>query len=319
MQRVLVAGGAGFIGSHLCEKLLNDGFEVVCLDNLITGDQKNLDLLSRYKNFKFIKVDVSQNLDELSKEHFDYIFHLASPASPNERSNKSYLAFPIETLLVNSIGTKNLLEISKKNKSKFLFASSSEVYGDPDVSPQKEDYNGNVSPNGPRSVYDEGKRFGEAISMAYLRKFDVGVRLARIFNTYGPRMRQDDGRVISNFIVQALSGKPITVYGSGSQTRSFCYVDDMVSGLCEMMFSEEASGEVINLGNPDERRIDDIARLIKEITNSNSEIVFEKIPTDDPKQRKPDIQKAKELFNWHPYIGLEEGIRKTVQYFKETL
>lgn len=319
MRRVVVAGGAGFIGSHLCEKLLNDGFEVICLDNLITGDQKNIDLLSGNKNFKFVKADVSGSLDKLSEDHFDYIFHLASPASPNEKNNKSYLAYPIETLLVNSIGTRNLLEISKKDNSRFLFASSSEVYGDPDVSPQTESYNGNVSPIGPRSVYDEGKRFGEAISMAYSRKYGVDVRLVRIFNTYGPRMRWDDGRVVSNFIVQALSEEPITVYGSGSQTRSFCYVDDMVSGLCEMMFSEKASGQVVNLGNPDERRIDDIARLIKEITGSKSEIVFEKIPVDDPKQRKPDIQKAKELLNWNPYVGLEEGLRKTVQYFKGTL
>jgi nucleoside-diphosphate-sugar epimerase len=317
MQTVLVAGGAGFIGSNLCSSLLKDGYKVVCLDNLLTGDKKNIEELLKHDNFRFIEADLIKAKPDLEK--IDMVYHLASPASPNAESDKSYLAFPIETLLVNSQGTQVLLDLCRENSARFLFASTSEIYGDPNVSPQSEDYNGNVSPNGPRSVYDEAKRFGEAMSMAYYRKFKLDIRIARIFNTYGPNMRKDDGRVVSNFIVQAIGSSPITVFGSGSQTRSFCYVDDMVRGLRDFMQSDKASGEVINLGNTDERRIDDLARLIKELTGSSSEIVFESIPEDDPKQRKPDIEKAKKILGWRPYVGLEVGLEKTVEYFRRIL
>lgn len=317
MRTILVAGGAGFIGSNLTEALLNDGNKVICLDNFLTGERKNIEPFLQNKNFDLVEKDLID--DNIAIPQVDFIFHLASPASPNAKSNKSYLAFPIETLLVNSLGTHKLLELARKHGARLLFASSSEVYGDPEVNPQTENYLGNVSPNGPRSVYDEAKRFGEAIAMAYKRKFNVDVRIARIFNTYGPRMREDDGRVVSNFIVQALKGSPITVYGSGSQTRSFCYVDDMVGALKDFMETDGLSGEVVNLGNPDERRIDDFARLIKELTGSKSEIVFENMPIDDPKQRKPDISKAKKLLNWHPYVGLEKGLEKTVEYFRGQL
>ncbi len=316
MQTVLVAGGAGFIGSNLCESLLNDGFYVICLDNLLTGDRKNLEKLQGSKDFKFLEYDVTENLENLEIGNCDFIFHLASPASPNEKSDKSYLAYPLETLLANSRGTRNLLEIARKHNSRFLFASSSEVYGDPQVSPQAEDYFGNVNPNGPRSVYDEGKRFGEAMTMAYFRKFDLDVKIIRIFNTYGPKMRKDDGRVVSNFIVQAISNSPITVYGDGLQTRSFCYVDDMVKGLSSAMRSDKTKGAVINLGNPDERTVDDFAKLIKKLTNSQSEIVYEKMPVDDPKKRKPDITLAKKTLGWSPTVDLEEGLSKTIGYFK---
>jgi len=314
MQTVLVAGGAGFIGSHLCESLLVDGFKVICVDNLITGDKQNFKDFENNKNFEFVEADVSK--DKLRISGIDYIFHLASPASPNAKSSKSYLAFPIETLLANSQGTYNLLELAKENGSKFLFASSSEVYGDPKVSPQPEDYFGNVNPNGPRAVYDEGKRFGEAITMAYFRKHKLDIRIIRIFNTYGPKLRKDDGRVISSFIIQAISGSQITIFGNGSQTRSFCYVEDMVKGLKEAMLKPGTSGEVINLGNPDERSIKDLANLIKDMIASNSEIVYEEMPIDDPKQRKPDIERAKNVLGWEPRITLEEGLRKTIEYFK---
>lgn len=317
MQTVLVAGGAGFIGSRLCKKLLNDRYQVIAIDNLITGDKKNVDVLLGNKHFSFISHDISKDLNkDLSLTHIDFIFHLASPASPNKKSPRSYINHPIETLLVNSVGTYNLLELAKKNNAKFLYASSSEIYGDPDASPQKEDYFGNVNPNGVRSSYDEGKRFGEAITMAYVRKHNLDARIIRIFNTYGPDMQIDDGRVISNFINQAIYNNPITVYGSGKQTRSFCYINDMVEGLKRAMFFDDTKGEVINLGNPNEKTILEIARIIKKITNSSSEIVFEDLPEDDPKSRKPDINKANKLLDWQPKIPLEKGLRKTVAYFK---
>lgn len=313
MQRVLVAGGAGFIGSHLCEDLLQNGYEVICIDNLITGDKKNINNLLNSPHFQFIKADVTK---PLSMQSANYIFHLASPASPNAKSNRSYIRYPIETLLVNSMGTYELLNTAMKNNAKFLFASSSEVYGDPSVSPQPEEYFGNVNPNGIRSVYDEAKRFGEAMTMAYVRKKNMDARVVRVFNTYGPKMQKDDGRVVSNFITQAIENKPITVYGEGLQTRSFCFIEDMVDGLKRAMFFDDSVKQVINLGNPDERTIKELATMIKELTGSSSEILFEPLPEDDPKKRKPDIAKAKRLLNWEPKVSLKEGLSRTIKYFK---
>ena len=315
MQTALVAGGAGFIGSHLCSKLLNDGLKVLCVDNLITGQEENIKNLQKNPNFKFINHDIIKPFEK-HESSIEYIFHLASPASPNERSPRSYINHPIETLLSNSLGTYELLKLANKHHSKFLYASSSEVYGDSEISPQKEDYFGNVNPNGPRSVYDEGKRFGEAITMSYFRKENLDVRIVRIFNTYGPNMTIDDGRVVSNFINQAIKDKPVTVYGEGLQTRSMCFVDDMVIGLKSALFLDKTKGEVINLGNPDEKTILEIAKIIKDMTNSKSEIVFDKMPQDDPKRRLPDISKAQKILNWQPKISLRVGLEKTIEYFR---
>jgi nucleoside-diphosphate-sugar epimerase len=314
MQTVLIAGGAGFIGSHLSQKLIDEDYVVLCVDSFITGDKKNVEHFLNNENFKLIEHDITKPLNIAQK--VDYVFHLASPASPNKKSPKSFINFPTETLMANSLGTKNLLELAEKNSAKFLYASSSEVYGNPNVSPQPETYFGNVSPNGIRSVYDEGKRFGEAMTMAFFRKHNVKTVIVRIFNTYGPKMQVEDGRVVSNFINQAILEKPITVYGKGDQTRSFCFVDDMIQGLTRAMFSDSSTGEVINIGNPDERTIKDLAELIKKMTNSKSEIVFEKLPEDDPERRNPDITKAKNLLNWTPTITIENGLEKTIQYFK---
>lgn len=316
MQTVLVAGGAGFIGTHLCESLLNENYKVICVDNLITSDKKNIEKLLINPNFKLVEHDIINPLTDLSLEEVDFIFHLASPASPNKKSPRSYINFPIQTLLANSTGTKNLLDLAKEKNAKFLYVSSSEVYGDPLISPQKEDYFGNVNPIGVRSVYDEAKRFGETISMAYFRKHNLNIRIIRIFNTYGPLMQIDDGRVVSNFINQAIKNEPLTVYGKGTQTRSFCFVDDMISGLKKAMFSENTNGEVFNLGNPGERTILETAILIKTLTNSSSEIVFEDLPEDDPKTRKPDISKAEKILGWRPEVTLEQGLTKTIEYFK---
>src|SRR3990167_5289993 len=325
MQVVLVAGGAGFIGSHLCGQLLNEGYQVICVDNFITSDKKNINYLLQNPNFKFIEFDITKDISTLNSlaslrsgqlSTLNCIFHLASPASPNKKSPRSYINFPIETLLVNSLGTYNLLETAKKFNARFLYASSSEIYGNPKISPQKEDYFGNVNPVGIRSVYDEGKRFGESITIAYFRKFNTDTRIIRIFNTYGPRMRADDGRVVSNFINQAISNKPLTVYGDGSQTRSICYVDDLVEGLIAAMTSDLTSGEVLNLGNADEKKVIELAKIIKKMTNSASKIIFEPLPEDDPRVRKPDIQKAKNLIGWIPKVSIDRGLAKTIQYFK---
>ncbi|OGH11659.1 MAG: NAD-dependent dehydratase [Candidatus Levybacteria bacterium RIFCSPLOWO2_01_FULL_36_13] len=315
METCLVAGGGGFIGSHLCKSLLDENFKVICVDNFITGDKANINSLTSNSNFKLLEKDIIKEKD-FEAEKIDYIFHLASPASPNAKSKKSYINFPLETLLVNSVGTYNLLELSLKNNSKFLYTSTSEVYGDPAVSPQNEEYFGNVNPNGIRSPYDESKRFGEAITQTYFRKFNLDTRIIRIFNTYGPNMQKDDGRVVSNFINQAIEGKSITIYGDGSQSRSFCYVTDMIEGIKKSMFSERSKGEVINLGNPNERSILDFAKLIIKLTGSASEIVFENLPEDDPKKRRPDITKAKSLLDWEPKVGLEDGINNTIEYYK---
>ena len=317
MQTILVAGGAGFIGSNLCERLLDKNYRVICIDNLITGSKENIDDFTENKNFSFLNLDlINSSFQNTKLPKINYIFHLASPASPNKKSPRSYINFPIETLLVNSLGTYNLLEIAKKFNARFLYASSSEIYGNPKISPQKEDYFGNVNPVGIRSVYDEGKRFGESITMAYFRKFNTDTRIIRIFNTYGPRMRADDGRVVSNFINQAISTKPLTVYGDGSQTRSICYVDDLVEGLIAAMTSDLTSGEVLNLGNADEKKVIELAKIIKKMTNSASKIIFEPLPEDDPRVRKPDIQKAKNLIGWIPKVSIDRGLAKTIQYFK---
>jgi dTDP-glucose 4,6-dehydratase/UDP-glucuronate decarboxylase len=319
MQTVLVAGGAGFIGSHLCKSLLNN-YKVICADNFITSDKSNLKYLLKNPGFTLLEHDITRPIQgsRLKIQSLDYIFHLASPASPNKKSPRSYINFPIETLLANSLGTYNLLELARELNSKFLYTSSSEIYGDPSISPQKENYFGNVNPNGIRSAYDEGKRFGEAITYGYVRKHNLDARIIRIFNTYGPIMLADDGRVVSNFINQAIDNKPITIYGKGTQTRSLCYVDDMVMGIKLAMFTSNTKGEVFNLGNPDERSILDIAKLIKILTNSKSETVFEDLPEDDPKSRKPDISHAKEILGWEPKITVEEGLKKTIEYFKST-
>lgn len=314
MQTAVVTGGAGFIGSHLCQALINKGYKVICIDNLITGNKENISDLTASSHFEFIEQDVTTSIHNISG--IDYLFHLASPASPNKKSKKSYMNLPIETLLVNSLGTYQLLELAKAKSARFLYASSSEVYGDPEVSPQSEDYFGNVNPNGIRSVYDEGKRFGEAITMAYVRKFNLDARIVRIFNTYGPKMQKDDGRVVSNFINQAIQNDPLTVYGDGTQTRSFCYVSDMVDGLQKAMFTQNSKGEVFNLGNPDERTITELATIIKNMLSSSSEIVHEEALEDDPKRRKPNIDKAKDKLHWEPKIKLEDGLKEAIQYFK---
>lgn len=308
----IVTGGAGFIGSHLCKELLAHQYKVICLDNLITGVERNIDECKNDPNFSLIKWDVTKEIPVFSK--IDYIFHLASPASVPD-----YQKYDEETALVNSIGTRNLLRIAKTYKATFLFTSTSEVYGDPLEHPQKETYWGNVNPNGVRACYDEAKRFGEMMTMLYVRKHSVDARIVRIFNTYGPHMRADDGRVISNFINQALRGESLTVYGDGMQTRSFCYVSDMVTGITLSMFEGSTSGEVINLGNPVEYSMIDIAQKVKQMTGSKSEIVHEPLPEDDPIKRKPDITKAGKLLGWKPEVDLEDGLRKTIEYYRSKL
>jgi nucleoside-diphosphate-sugar epimerase len=318
MQTVLVAGGAGFIGSHLTKFLLDQGYRVICIDNLITGSKKNLDLFKENANLHYIEADITKEFSErfIDTDSLDFIVHLASPASPNKKSKTSYINKPLETMQANSLGTYQLLELTRKHNARFLFASTSEVYGDPVISPQPETYWGNVNPNGIRSVYDEAKRFGEAMTMLYVRSYNVDARIIRIFNTYGPNMQPDDGRVVSNFITQALGGKSLTIYGDGSQTRSFCYVSDMVAGITKAMFTNDIKGAVINIGNPDERTVAELATMIKELTNSNGEIVYESLPDDDPKVRKPDITLARNLLDWEPKVSIEEGLKKTIEYFK---
>ncbi len=307
MKTVLVAGGAGFIGSHLCEFLLEKEHKVLCLDNFVTGSKENIKHLNENENFELIEQDLTNSLE--LKQKIDQIYHLASPASPVD-----YQEMPLETMLANSFGTKNLLDYAKKNQTKFVFASTSEVYGDPKEHPQKETYWGNVNPVGLRACYDESKRFAEALIMVYRRKFRTDAMIARIFNTYGPRMRTNDGRIVPNFATQALKNKDITVYGDGSQTRSFCYVSDLVQGLYSLMHSGVHSP--VNLGNPEELSILDFAKKIKELTKSESNIVFKDLPEDDPLKRKPDISKAKEKLEWEPKISIEDGLPKTIEWFK---
>ena len=309
MEKVLVAGGAGFIGSHLCDLLISKGFFVYCLDNFITGKRENIKSLESNPNFEL--VDINLIKDEVKIPELNYIFHLASPASPADFQNLSE-----EIALVNSFGTLSLLKLAVEKKAKFLMASTSEIYGDPEEHPQKETYRGNVNSFGPRSCYDESKRFAETLVYIYRKKFNLNARLVRIFNTYGPRMRKDDGRVVSNFINQAISGSPLTVYGNGSQTRSFCFVSDMVDGIYQAMYSENSDGEIFNLGNPEEYKMIDLANKIKNMTNSNSEIIYTNLPEDDPSRRCPDISKAKQKLNWEPKVKVDDGLQKTIEYYK---
>ncbi len=308
-MRVVVTGGAGFLGSHLCDKLLAEGHEVICIDNLITGHIANIEHLDSNENFKFIKHDVTNYIYINGK--VDYVFHFASPASPID-----YLKFPIPTLKVGALGTHKTLGLAKAKNASFLLASTSEVYGDPLVNPQPESYWGNVNPIGPRGVYDEAKRFAEALTMAYHRYHGVNTHIVRIFNTYGPRMRKNDGRAIPNFINQALSGKDITIYGDGSQTRSFCFITDLIEGIYKLAMSDIHTP--VNIGNPHEITIKQCAETILKLTNSKSKITYQELPEDDPKVRRPDITFAKEKLNWEPVVGLEEGLIKTIKWFKET-
>ncbi len=306
-MRILVTGGAGFLGSHLCDYLVEKNHDVICIDNLITGNTENISHLMGHERFRFIRYDVTEYM--FIPGRLDAILHFASPASPVD-----YLEYPIQTLKVGSLGTHKALGLAREKGARFLLASTSEVYGDPLVHPQTEDYWGNVNPIGPRGVYDEAKRFAEAISMAYQRTHGVEVRIVRIFNTYGPRMRMNDGRVVPNFIKQALCGEPITVFGDGSQTRSFCYWSDLVEGIYRLLLSD-ADGPV-NIGNPTEHTILQFAERIIELTGSSSQIIHKRLPEDDPKVRRPDISRARKILGWEPQIDLDEGLRRTIDYFR---
>ena len=307
-KTALITGGAGFLGSYLCQHLINSGLKVFCLDNLITGSPKNITRLENNKNFRFIKHDISKQI--VIKDKINFILHFASPASPVD-----YLKYPIQTLKVGSLGTHNALGIAKEKRARFLLASTSEVYGDPLVHPQNEDYWGNVNCIGPRGVYDEAKRFAEAITMAYHRVHKVDTRIVRIFNTYGPRMRKNDGRAIPNFISQAIGNKPLTVYGKGLQTRSFCYVDDLIEGIWRLINSD--TNLPVNIGNPNEMCLVDLAKHIIRISQSKSKIEYRKLPIDDPKQRRPDISRAKKHLKWQPKVALEDGLTRTIEWFRE--
>ncbi len=307
-MRAVITGGAGFLGSHLCEAMLARGWEVLCIDNLITGRETNIAHLIENRGFRMQRHDVSRYIDVPGP--VEAVLHFASPASPVD-----YLKFPIPTLKVGALGTHNALGLALAKKAKFLLASTSECYGDPEVSPQPETYWGHVNPIGPRGVYDEAKRFAEAMTMAYHRSHSLETRIVRIFNTYGPRMRLNDGRALPNFVYQALTGQPITVYGEGQQTRSFCYVSDLIEGICRLLESNEHLPT--NIGNPHEITILEFAERIVKLTGANVPIVFNPLPQDDPKQRCPDISKAKRVLHWEPKVDLEEGLRVTLAYFKE--
>lgn len=310
MKRVLITGGAGFLGSHLCDKFLSKGYHVTCMDNLITGSVDNIAHHIGNQNFHFIQHDVTEYMYIQGK--LDYLLHFASPASPID-----YLKVPIQTLKVGSLGTHKALGLAKAKGARFLLASTSEVYGDPLIHPQTEDYWGNVNPIGVRGVYDEAKRFAEAITMAYHRYHNVETRIVRIFNTYGTRMRVEDGRAIPAFVSQALRGEPMTVFGDGSQTRSVCYVDDLVEGIYRLLLSD--CTDPVNIGNPDELTMLELAEEIQQLTNTTSKIVFKELPLDDPKVRQPDIAKAKELLDWTPSVQRKEGLLKTISYFAQKL
>ena len=307
MKRILITGAAGFLGSHLCDRFIKEGYHVVAMDNLITGNLANIEHLFPLKNFEFYHHDVSKFVHVAGD--LDYILHFASPASPID-----YLKIPIQTLKVGSLGTHNLLGLAKAKKARMLIASTSEVYGDPNVHPQNEDYWGNVNPIGPRGVYDEAKRFQEAITMAYHTYHGLETRIIRIFNTYGPRMRLDDGRALPAFMSQALNNEDITVFGDGSQTRSFCYVDDLVEGIYRLLLSDYAYP--VNIGNPDEITLLEFAQEIINLIGTKSKIVYKPLPTDDPKQRKPDITRAKEILGWEPKVNRSEGLKRTLEYFQ---
>lgn len=308
MKTFLITGGAGFIGSHLTELFLGEGQKVFCVDNMLTGNPKNIEPFLKNKNYVYIKHDISKHFR--LKETVHYVLHFASPASPAD-----YHKYPIQTLKVGSLGTHNALGFSKEKKAVFLLASTSEVYGDPLVHPQKEDYWGNVNPIGPRGVYDEAKRFAEAMTLAYHRTHKMDVKIVRIFNTYGPRMRYNDGRAIPNFITQALKNQPITIFGKGNQTRSFCYVKDLIRGIEKLLFSK--TNEPVNIGNPNEMTVKQLAELIIKLTNSKSKIKYYDLPQDDPKVRQPDITRAKKILKWNPEVDVTDGLLKTIEYFKK--
>ncbi len=308
MKTILVTGGAGFLGSHLCEYLLSKNERVICVDNLFTGNKNNIRHLTDNTNFEFINHDIIESL-HLDQVMIDQIYNLACPASPIH-----YQVNPVRTIKANTVGVINMCGLAKKHKARILQASTSEIYGDPLEHPQEEQYRGNVSTIGPRACYDEGKRVAETIFFDYHRQHSLEIRVIRIFNTYGPRMAKNDGRVVSNVILQALAGEPITIYGEGTQTRSFCYVDDLIKGMYLMMNNEVETGP-INLGNPHEFTINELAEKVIAMTNSNSKIVYQKLPQDDPRQRKPNIGKAKKILGWEPEVQLEEGLSKTVAYF----
>ncbi len=309
-MNIVITGGSGFVGSYLCEKLINDGHKIIVIDNLLTGSTENINNLLNNENFSFIEHDVQDHIE--IEDKVDYVLHFASAASP-----KAYTEHPVNTLKAGSVGTINTLGLAKKHNAEYLLASTSEVYGDPLISPQNEEYWGNVNPNGERSMYDEAKRFAEAAVATYSRSYDLKTKIVRIFNTYGPRMQLNDGRVVTNFIVQALRNENITIYGDGSQTRSFSYVEDTVAGIISLMNSAEY--DVFNIGNPNEMTIGKLAEKIIELTDSTSEIKYLELPNDDPKQRKPDITKAKVKLNWEPKVNLEEGLTKTINWIEEQL
>ena len=310
MKKILITGGSGFLGSHLCEKLLNSKSHILCVDNYFTSSKKNISHLLDFPNFEILRHDITFPL----YAEVDEIYNLACPASPIH-----YQKDPVQTLKVNIMGAVNMLGLAKRTKAKIFQASTSEVYGDPKVSPQKENYWGNVNPIGIRSCYDEGKRAAEALFFDYHRQHKIPIKVGRIFNTYGPRMSVNDGRVVSNFIVQCLKNKPITIYGDGSQTRSFCFVDDLIDGIFKLMNSKKSIIGPINLGNPNEITINQIASTIKEIIGSKSKISYKKLPSDDPMQRRPDITLAKKTLNWKPVVNLENGLKKTISYFEKEL
>ena len=312
VKTVLITGAAGFVASHLCDRFLQEGYKVVGLDNFITGRPNNIEHLFKNQNFHFLKYDVTQYLYYAGD--IDLILHFACPASPID-----YLKYPIQTMKVNSIGTFHTLGLALLKKARFLFASTSEIYGQPEIHPQTEEYWGNVNPVGPRSVYDEAKRFSEALTMAYHHTNGLDVRMCRIFNTYGPRMRIDDGRAIPTFVAQALQNQPISIFGEGDQTRSFCYVTDLVEGIFRLATMENLNGKILNLGNPDEYTIKELADMVISLTDSKSTLEYHPLPKDDPTRRKPDIQKAKEVLNWSPGIEFREGLQKTIDYLAKEL
>ena len=309
-MNIVITGGSGFVGSYLCEKLINDGHKIIVIDNLLTGSTENVNDLLDNENFSFIEQDVQDHIE--IKDKVDYVLHFASAASP-----KAYTEHPVNTLKAGSVGTINTLGLAKKHSAEYLLASTSEVYGDPLISPQNEEYWGNVNPNGERSMYDEAKRFAEAAVATYSRSYGLKTKIVRIFNTYGPRMQLNDGRVVTNFIVQALRNENITIYGDGSQTRSFSYVEDTVAGIISLMNSTEY--DVFNIGNPNEMTVGQLAEIIIKLTDSTSEIKYLELPNDDPKQRKPDITKAKTKLNWEPKVNLDEGLAKTITWVEEQL
>jgi dTDP-glucose 4,6-dehydratase len=310
MATCLVTGGAGFLGSHLCDYLLKQGHRVICVDNLETGTLENIRHIANGQDFRFANIDITRHYE--IDEPVDFVYHMASPASPID-----YARLPLHTLKVGAYGTHNSLGLAKFKRARFLLASTSEVYGDPLIHPQPETYWGNVNPIGPRGVYDEAKRYAEALTMAYMRQQGVDTCIARIFNTYGPRMRPNDGRAVPTFLRQALTDRPLTVFGDGSQTRSFCYVDDLIRGL--VLLAESGVHEPVNLGNPDEMSLLEMAKLVVELTESRSEIVFEALPVDDPKVRQPDISRARDLLGWEPQVDLREGLRQTIEHMVERL